>query len=640
MAKSKNKNNELTYLQIPTVNSKRKTRRVKVNWSGLNYRQTMDSGVLSYEQNISTDEAPYLTPCEQYSILPIAHNAENIGMIYGWNELLIAVFYDEVSTAGNIQPRIYIYDNTGKNLINTNHKQYLQLTGEIVWTDLSKINISSFKFAGNKEDTVEGNAMLFFPIGSSLKQKPIKDIIYTYERNSSTNDIKPWSFTKLFIDRDVIYNVLPNPKRPVPLKDDLDNKNYANYNDIYKLTNDKKYNETLIYGRWEYNTSNHYWISSGFQEDEAEDGSVIYSKEIIFPTPQSFTTKENPIPPGITSSTVFQSRVFGINKNKVYASGFADYANWELDTADNISAEHAWESTLSANPEADGELTAITAYQDRVVVFRENYMYEIRSTKNPFRVVDIFNEGCINPNGYAVVNGMLLFASKYGLRMYTGARPKDIGYELNINQIHYACTGTDGIRWYVYCQTDKKEHNMFVYNTVTGLWSETAIDKKIISFAKTNSSALFMLDDNNTIYRVDSGDYANTEWIAETDFYSGSNINIKHIKKIQMLAEIAPGSTVNVHLLCDDENFDNLTDEEKAERLLYSKTNDIPSEGTPDTPSEGTPTKATTKTFPIRFVPRKTANYRYKIRLSGKGYSKIYQMEVITTDGGELFNGE
>ena len=59
---AKKKEQELTYLQLPLPEGQKRTARTKIDWSGLNYRQTLDTGVLSYEKNISTAEAPYLSP--------------------------------------------------------------------------------------------------------------------------------------------------------------------------------------------------------------------------------------------------------------------------------------------------------------------------------------------------------------------------------------------------------------------------------------------------------------------------------------------------------------------------------------------------------------------------------------------------
>ena len=56
------KKTEFTYLQMPLPEGIGGKRSVRVDWSGLNKRHIIDTGELSREENISTQNAPYLTP--------------------------------------------------------------------------------------------------------------------------------------------------------------------------------------------------------------------------------------------------------------------------------------------------------------------------------------------------------------------------------------------------------------------------------------------------------------------------------------------------------------------------------------------------------------------------------------------------
>ena len=61
MAKKKNEDT-LQYLQMPLPQSGKYSKMTKVAFGGLNKRYTLDSGELSMESNISTNEYPYLVP--------------------------------------------------------------------------------------------------------------------------------------------------------------------------------------------------------------------------------------------------------------------------------------------------------------------------------------------------------------------------------------------------------------------------------------------------------------------------------------------------------------------------------------------------------------------------------------------------
>ena len=61
---AKKKENELTYLQMPLPQGGKPGKMTKLDWSGLNYRNTKDTGEISKELNISTHFAPFLSPSE------------------------------------------------------------------------------------------------------------------------------------------------------------------------------------------------------------------------------------------------------------------------------------------------------------------------------------------------------------------------------------------------------------------------------------------------------------------------------------------------------------------------------------------------------------------------------------------------
>ena len=58
MAKNK-KEDTLQYLQMPLPSGGRYSKMTKVAFGGLNKRYTLDSGELTMESNISTNEYPY-----------------------------------------------------------------------------------------------------------------------------------------------------------------------------------------------------------------------------------------------------------------------------------------------------------------------------------------------------------------------------------------------------------------------------------------------------------------------------------------------------------------------------------------------------------------------------------------------------
>lgn len=644
MAKSKKK--ELSYLQSPLPHGQKTTRIVKVDWSGLNYRQTMDTGSLSYEKNLSTNEAPYLTPSGKFEeVLDFGEvygceidaqtggyvwsEGKNIvSTIYGYEGLLFVLYYkNESSAALNVNPYAAAYNAAMQEIKigNSNADRKIGKTQEIL--SLPPMHAAAFAAMTGSNIASTGRAdikkkILFFPGNYSLEMKRIIDVPYkrSYRHSWRKDCLYPWEFIESFTDKDVIYNVVKNPGYDIPIYSNLtwdgfgSNPNVKSFSAYlsYQLTDDSEENESWILGFWSW--QNNCWAPLGYNSDTKTKNNTLDAET------ETFSTTDNPCPV-FNDTAVFQSRLFGIDEAKVYASKFNEYCGWTLDTADDSNSANAWISALNANPNADGDLTAITAYQDRVIVFRENYMYEIRNTKNPFRVVDIFQEGCINSRAVCVVKDKLIFTSRNGVLVYTGTKPADIGHNLNVKIFKYAVCGTDGRKFYLYCQTDAREHNLFVYDNLYGQWSEMEIDKKVLCFTH-NDCGMFMLTGDNKIYRLNEENFDH-EWAAETDFYTGGTIDLKHIRKIQIYADAAADSNIRVYILYDGCVFgDGFSENAEHVQKVYEFENNTNAE----------------KRLTIRVLPRKSACYGYKIRIEGHGRVKVYQMELELTGGGELFN--
>ena len=324
--------------------------------------------------------------------------------------------------------------------------------------------------------------------------------------------------------------------------------------------------------------------------------------------------------PDLKYVTVQKARLCGVDGNKVYVSGYNDYANWTLDTIDESLEKNAWVSVSQANTEINSDFTGITTYGDHVVCFKKDYRQEIYNSQNPFRLVDIGKIGCVDNRSIKTVNNLLIFASDNDINVYTGSVPKTLGYYLNIENIVKAVSGGDDRFYYTYIKDPYGYDNFYVYDTEVNAWSEQSIDNEVISFAN-NTLGIFMLDKTGHIYKLNTKDY-DIDWEFDTDFStvlssssssSYSSVDIKHIRKMQFMAYLDKKSYFKVYALYDNEEFD-----EKTSHLLFD-------------------TKGRYGLLPIRFKPRQTANYGYKIHIVGHGYVRLYNMEIQITPGGELF---
>ena len=134
-----------------------------------------------------------------------------------------------------------------------------------------------------------------------------------------------------------------------------------------------------------------------------------------------------------------------------------------------------------------------------------------------------------------------------------------------------------------------------------------------------------MLTESGDILKTDTGEY-DVEWKFETEFFLGETINIKHIRKLQLLADIADGSRMKMYLLYDGEEFDE--NNPKKYHLVYD------SDGRKTALRKSSTGKDKGKFIPIRIMPRKTANFGFKLHAEGYGYVKLHQLEMYLSSGG------
>lgn len=544
---AKKKENKLTYLQMPLPNGKKHYKMTKRSWSGLNYRQTIDTGALSMENNISTLETPYLVP-SQRRISILDDYTRPISM-FGFDDFLLVIYRSGTS----IYVDYITYD--------ADEDEYTTYTGTLQNGGASSADeyprcVVQFNVYDTPTDPVSG--------------KYVKKLLIFPDKKSMDFEITEDGFT--ISDMSVLV------KEFTPSGDKNTPPDTASHNYYYRNTK----------------TSDVYkWV------DDTSDSENSGWKVSV-----------PPAMPDIKYAAVHLSRLFGVDDDRVYASGYNDYTNWNLDTIDEYNESNAWCSPAQSNTKAGGVFTGITNFQGHIVCFKRDFMHEIYNTKNPFRIQDIYAEGAIDHRTIQDVDGRLIFVSADDVKIYTGSNPRIIGYYLNMSEYVNAVSGTDGRCYYLYCEDADENKRLFVYDTIAEHWSEQAIHDTVLSFAH-NKHGMYMLCADGYIYKMDSGNYRHS-WSFETDLITNETVNIKHIKKIQMFADIASGANIKAYILYDDEEFD-----EATSHLVYSST--------------GYGQK------PIRVKPRKTASYGIKLHIEGYGYVKLYELELFMENGGDLY---
>lgn len=634
MAKKK-KEDTLSYLQMPLPEGGKYSKMTKVSFGGINKRYTHDSGYLSMESNISTNEYPYLTPSAKAEAISdkyddLIHYSNPISM-FAFDDFIVVIY--KVFEGGN---KIKIDYITSENKVYTG---LLKSGGNVLADeDIAPRSIVQFNKYEESIDIVNGSyvkKLLIFPDKMAMFMN-IVEVDDTY--NSWTDEEKQNART------DVLY--------------------YNNKNDSYFTLgyDDKGQIVTNLSGGTGYfapDSMDAEVLIKEYSNDgvELEDGTISYfppdtaSHNYYYKNISAKAQKENPalvtdiyrwvddktdsensgwkisIPPAmpdIKYATVHLSRLFGVSDDCVYASGFNDYTNWNLDSIDEYNESNSWFSQSQSNTKAGGNFTGITNFQGHIVCFKRDYMHEIYNTKNPFRIQDIYAEGTIDNRTIQDVDGKLIFVSEDDVKIYTGSNPRIIGYNLNMSQYTYAVSGTDNRNYYLYCEDAEKNKYLYVYDTFTELWSEQSVADRVVGFAH-NKNGMYMLSSDGNVYKMDTNQYMH-EWSFETDLITNKTVDIKHIKKLQMLVDI-PEEINGIDNLADDETnpaymkvyiiYDDEVFDENESHLVY--------------------TSKRRGKFPIRVKPRKTANFGFKLHFEGSGYMKLYELEIFIEAGGDLY---
>lgn len=363
--------------------------------------------------------------------------------------------------------------------------------------------------------------------------------------------------------------------------------------------------------------------------------STYTRKLLIFPdrvsmnleVSSNFTTKYlGDTYPLLNLASVYGSRVFGVDDKLVYASAFNDYADWNLDTADEYNEANAWVSTSQSNVKADGKFTAIATYDNHVVLFKKDFMQLVYNNKNPFRIVDVGSWGCDNSNAVVECGGVLYFASASAVYAFAGGTPKKISDKLGIEDFKNCFMGE--WRGTLYLGTN----DGYVYTYKDGVWSSRG---KVFVGASYNTLKQFATcdwgivartfrelvaidwDENNGFMPVQTipRDYnacGSSEWWFETDLMAAGKLDVRRVKKVSLLCDIEKDAYVKVYLLKDGEEFNANTS------LLVGQT------------------KGSGRVL-LRCLTRMTSAYMHRLRIVGRGKVKIHAAEIQISWGGDVY---
>lgn len=382
-----------------------------------------------------------------------------------------------------------------------------------------------------------------------------------------------------------------------------------------------------------------------FNVCKMEDGNIVTASFeptiLIFPDRKSFPATpgaEGSIDaadlgsdyPMLDTATSFQGRVFGSDGSRVFASEYNNYAGWNLDTANEILASNAWITTTQTNVRADDTITGVTVYQNHVVVFKRGYMHLVYGTENPFRLVDVGERGAVGRRAFCEVNGILYFASSGGIYAYDGNGFTDIGRNVfNAGKSMDEDTVLCGDARYLYVNNASYAMR---YDTTYGVWTEQAIpvkESEVVDVSANNAAEhdVHMFSSDGYVYTPSAEAAHGRKWRAETDLICLSHMDIRRIKKIQIMGTcdtdgIPAGkkSKIRVYLLRRGEKFDEIASHLVARKDFQSGQGEV--------------------YFTLRALTRMFSSVGHRLYITGDGIFRIVGIDMKLSYGGDLYGTE
>lgn len=602
---------------IPSAENEVKS--LRISWNGLDRKHPFGSRSLSDCENVSSYYAPYLSTAETPSFININKNGEDYALFYP----LSVYSYCDFLVISSIEYKFFI-DNpvfSGSNkLISGTYVFALNYKIMLFRPSDKKKYFVKYKSDNNYLDF----SMHYYPgtpnlsDGHEITSDEINELyLKCGEYLDSVHDNIDVAITG--------FQSYPENGKKIPVTEEPSKTLIIglayDYNDFSNSKKRKLYSATLNGGYYEAN------------EITATDG----------------------LPP-IRFLSTHQGRVWGADKTVVSASAYANYANWETDLSyltnqsDGYGASHAWISSLQADNYSSGDVTAIFNFLGNLIVFRNDYMFEVSGTKNPFRVNDIFNIGTIDSRSVASCAGFLFFVGVDGVYAYSGNIPECISDNLDIRQFIKAVAASDDRFYYLYAETVRNsgvaEKKIYVFDTKENSWSIRSlpnsggvecieicgiarVDRDIFALAKFEGNGYFCnthitgdLSWNvNTfggmLFKLNSLEYSNINWFADTEISandsSGSvSANPKRVKEIRLIAEMSKNTALKVFVKKADESLPKF---------------DIPSKIYENNTEHSL-------ILPIVLKIFGGSCFGYKIRIAGSGFVRVYSLEVIYADGG------
>ena len=247
--------------------------------------------------------------------------------------------------------------------------------------------------------------------------------------------------------------------------------------------------------------------------------------------------------PDFTCVCSYENRLWGCEKNTIYASALGDGTNFFR--YKNLSTD-----SFSVESNGAGDFTACTVFANGCLFFKENVCYRLFGSRpSNFQLSQCFEGGMLSSDKESIVNmgGRLLYKGVGGVYVYYGGTPQRISDKLGDITLENATAGSDGKNYFLTADT-KDGREEFVWDSEKNLWSKSGI--------KDTTSYLCFGED---VYRLNTAGMEKTEkdWDEDTLWsmtlcpFDEGYYKTKSYSRIHICAELFSGAYIRTEVRKD-----------------------------------------------------------------------------------------
>lgn len=248
-------------------------------------------------------------------------------------------------------------------------------------------------------------------------------------------------------------------------------------------------NDPDIYNNWDFNQSNIIF--------NAGDDYVIVAGLIDSTHTNSTNVTISRTMPQMDYVCEYNNRIYGCSSrnHEIYACKLGDPTNWNcfagLDS-----------DSYAATVGTQDEFTGIAAYKGYIFFFKDGGYHQLYGTKpsnfqmqwKPGRGVQVGSSKSV-----CIANNYLMFKSREGICLFDGSTQL-VSQKMGATNFYDGVAGSYRDKYYISMRDEDDNQKLYVFDTTKGTW--TIEDSMFVTFAASTTRALYLADDNNTLYMV------------------------------------------------------------------------------------------------------------------------------------------